>query len=109
MSGAPAAGAANGPPNRKTPSDCTSGDAKTGWTGARLERSPLRSAKGPVDSPHPAAASSSSIQVIGLMGLDLCLLLYYSTTPASLDCVTAGFARSPKLRFGNGSYGRGAG
>src|SRR3989442_9956123 len=81
MSGPPAAGAANGPPNRKTPSDCTSGDAKTVWTGARLEPSPLRSVRGPVDSPHPAVVSSSRIQVIGLMRLDLCLLLYYPRQP----------------------------
>src|SRR5438552_12709833 len=84
MSGAPALGAANGPPNRKTPSDRTSGDAKTVLTTPRLVRSSLRSASGPVDSPHPAV-STSTIQVIGLMRLDL-----LSSTPhASLDRVTA--------------------
>src|SRR5437667_6300922 len=70
MSGAPAAGAANGPANRNTPSECTSGDARTVVTTARLVRSSLRSARGPVDSPHPAAVSSSSSHVIGLMRLD---------------------------------------
>src|SRR5439155_25191793 len=68
MGRAPAAGAANGPANRNTPSECTSGDARTVLTTARLVRSSLRSARGPVDSPHPAAVSASNIQVIGLMG-----------------------------------------
>src|SRR5882672_1908656 len=47
------------------------GDAKTVSIRATLERSSLRSASGPVDSPHPAAVSASTIQVIGLMRLDL--------------------------------------
>src|SRR2546429_5324078 len=79
MRGAPAAGAANGPPNRKTPSECASGDAKTVLTTATLVLSSLRSARGPVDSPHPAAVSASNIQVIGLMG-SIFIFLY----PASL-------------------------
>src|SRR3989442_5839525 len=45
------------------------------WTEARLERSPLRSVRGPVDSPHAAAVSASTMQVISLMRLDLHLPL----------------------------------
>src|SRR5437879_1974633 len=75
MSGPPATGAGSGPEKGKIPSDRTSGDAKTVWTGARLERSPLKSERGPVDSPHPAAVSTSAIQVISLMRLDLYLPL----------------------------------
>src|SRR5437762_11773702 len=81
MSGAPAAGAANGTPNRKTSSESTSGDAKTVLTTARLVRSPLRSASGPVDSPHPAAVSASNIQVIGLMGSIFILFLPRQSGP----------------------------
>src|SRR5256885_6914746 len=98
MSGAPAAGAANGTPNRKTSSESTSGDAKTVLTKATLVQSSLKSGSGPLDSPHPAV-SSSSIQVVRLMRLDFG---FFSSTPASLDRVTAGLARRPKLRLEDG-------
>src|SRR5207247_5455896 len=96
MSGAPAAGAANGPPNRKTPSDCTSGDAKTVLTTARLVRSSFRSASGPVDSPHPAAVSTSAIQAISLIEARS-TFLYYPRQPGPRHSLVADRLRGPEL------------
>src|SRR5690242_12697885 len=101
MSGAPAAGAANGPPNPKRPSECTSGDAKTVLTTARLEPSPPKSVSGPVDSLHPAAVSTNTVQAIGLMSSVLTFLYPAPTAPRHLEPTGGNLRSRPTTRQGS--------